>query len=416
MLAEKMRITDLADPVLTDIQRQALTAAEAHPVTLEPESVLAAARAATGLSNFGDDGFRPRLALWLKCCDEDEELSAVGRAGVFGQAVNYATQRLYLEDLILRYPEIEDINIDRPVVIAGLPRSGTTYALALMAGDPRVRSLPHWEGVRPVAEPYLVEGRDTRYDLCAQEWAQTDAVLPFTKMIHEFAPHHITEDIELQGMDFGGYYIEWTAHVPPWRDFQFSTDRTPWLHYMRRAMQALTWQKGPNRWVTKCPQHMEQLTEVNAALPGAFTVITHRDPIASIQSAISGVAYSARLSRTSVDLGQIADYWIDRYERLLRTCVRDRDALDSRRSYDLYFHQLMADPMGELTAIYAAADLPCDDSTRTAFQAAIQDNKRGKHGQLIYDLRSDFGLEPKAIRERFAFYFERFPKVRVEVD
>ena len=415
MLAEKLRIDDLAHPVLTDMQKQALADAEANPVVLEPEKVLAAACAATGLSDFGDEGFRPRLALWLKSCDDDQGLSSLGRAGIFRQAVNYATGRLYLEDLIRRHPEIEQADIERPLIIAGLPRSGTTYALALMAGDPRLRSLPHWEGIRPVAEPYIVDGKDTRHDLCAREWAQTDALLPFVKAVHEFAPDHITEDIELQGLDFGGYYIEWTARVPAWRDFQFSTDRTPWLRYMRRAMQALTWQKGPNRWVTKCPQHMEQLREVNAALPGAFTVITHRDPVASIQSAITGSAYSARVMRRRVDLQEIADYWIDRYERLLRACVQDRGALDPSRSHDLYFHDLMADPLGQLEAIYAGADLTFDEQTRAAFQTAIAANRRGKHGQLSYDLRGDFGLDPETIRQRFTFYFERFPDVRVEV-
>ncbi|MGX9787760.1 sulfotransferase family protein [Mycobacterium sp. MMS18-G62] len=415
MSAQKVRITDLANPVLTDVQKQALALAEQFPLQLEADAVLNAACAATGLTNFGDNSFRPRLALWLECCAQDDGLSAVGRAAIFGQAVNYATQRLYLEDLIQRHPEIESVDIDRPLIIAGLPRSGTTYTLALMAGDPRLRSLPHWEGVRPVAEPYIVDGKDTRYELAEQDWAQSDSLLPFTKLIHEFAPDHITEDIELQGMDFGGYYIEWTAHVPRWRDFQFSTDRTPWLRYMHRAMQALTWQQGPNRWVTKCPQHMEQLTEVNAVLTGAFTVITHRDPVASIQSAITGTAYAARLLRKSVDREQFAEYWIDRYERLLRACVRDRDALDPARSYDLYFDELMADPMGELKAIYQAADLPFDDTTRAGLETAMTNNKRGKHGQLEYDLRGDFGLDPDAIRERFAFYFDRFPKVRVEV-
>ena len=47
--------------------------------------------------------------------------------------------------------------------------------------------------------------------------------------------------------------------------------------------------------------------------------------------------------------------------------------------------------------------------------AALEANPRGKHGQLVYDLRGDFGLDPEAIRQRFAFYFDRFPKVRVEV-
>ncbi len=75
----------------------------------------------------------------------------------------------------------------------------------------------------------------------------------------------------------------------------------------------------------------------------------------------------------------------------------------------------MADPFGELEAIYTQAGVPFDDQTRAAFQGAIEANQRGKHGQLAYDLRGDFGIDPEALRERFAFYFERFPEVRVEV-
>jgi len=415
MAGEKVRVEDLKNPVITELQKQALACAEANPVSLTPDAVLAAAQEAAGLSDFGDDDFRPRLKLWLAACDADTGMSAVSRHGIFRQAVAYATQRLYLEDFIRRHPEVEQVDIDRPLVIAGLPRSGTTYTLALLAGDPRLRSLPHWEGIRPIAEPYIVDGKDTRHQLCEDEWAQADALMPLTKLVHEFAPDHVTEDIELQGMDFGGYYIEWTARVPAWRDFQFATDRTPWLRYMRRAMQALSFQKGPNRWVSKCPQHMEQLKEVMAALPGAFIVINHRDPVASIQSALTGMAYSARLTRKQLGLQEMADYWIDRYERLLRACVRDRDAVPDDRSYDLYFHELMADPVGQLEAIYKKADVPFDDQTRAAFAEAIAANQRGKHGQLTYDLRGDFGLEPEAVRERFAFYFERFPQVRVEV-
>jgi len=416
MPAEKILITDLANPELTDIQKQALAYALGHPVTLSPEAVLQAAKAETGLRDFGDLGFMDRLKVWMKAVDEDGELSPVGRAGVFSMAVRLASRRLQIEDLIRLHPEIENVDIRASIMIAGLPRSGTTYTLALMSADPRLRSLPHWEGVRPVAEPYIVDGKDTRFDLCAAEWAQVDALMPYTKLIHEFAPDHITEDIELTGMDFGGYYIEWSARVPEWRDYQFAHDRKPPLRYLRRAIQALIWQKGPDRWVGKCPQHMEQLLDVDAAFPGSFIVINHRDPVASIQSAITGLAYSARLTRTRVDIADIAGYWIDRYERMLRACVRDRDALDDDRTYDLYFHKLMADPFSELEAIYRKADVPFDDQTRTAFQCAIDANKRGKHGQLAYDLRGDFGIDPAEIRKRFDFYYDRFQQVQVEVN
>ena len=57
-------ITDLKHPVLTPLQEQALAAAAAHPVPLTEEAVLEAARAQTGLSDFGPDDFRVRLALW----------------------------------------------------------------------------------------------------------------------------------------------------------------------------------------------------------------------------------------------------------------------------------------------------------------------------------------------------------------
>jgi hypothetical protein len=411
---EKIRLTDLANPTLSEAQAAALAYARANPVTLTPDAVLDAARARTGLSDFGADDFRGRLAVWMQAGDADAELSAVGRMNLFHEAVRFAANRLQVEDQIRKAPEILGVEIDRPLVIAGLPRSGTTYLLQLMSADPRLRSLPHWEAVRPVRSPYVRDGKDTRYDLCAAEWAEADALMPYTKAIHEFSPDHISEDIELQGIDFGGYYFEWIAHVPAWRDYQFTHDPTPVYRYMRKVMQLLSWQRGPNRWVTKCPQHMEQLTSVAAALPGAHIVITHRDPVASIQSAITGMAYGSRLTRTRVDLEAIADYWIDRYERLLRACVRDRDQLDPKQSHDIYFHELMADPLGTLKRIYTAAGAPFDQETRAALREAIDVNRRGKHGQLIYDLREDFGLEPAKIRERFGFYFERFP-VRIEV-
>ena len=415
MSTTKIRITDLKNPQLTDIQRHALEQAGAHPVSLTAPAVLEAAKASTGLSDFGDMSFLPRLELWMSAADADKALSSVGRAAVFGLAFRFACARLDLEDLIKRHPEIEQVSLESPIVIAGLPRSGTTYMLQLMGADPRLRALPHWEGIRPVGDRYIVDGKDTRFDLAAAEWEQQDAVLPFMKMIHEFAPEHITEDIELTGMDFGGYYLEWIARVPEWRDYQLSHDPLPWLRYLERAIKAVVWQKGPNRWVGKCPQHMEQLLAVSTALDGSYLVINHRDPVASIQSAITSQAYASRLTHTTYDRKEIATYWIDRYESLLRGCVRDRDLIDQDRSYDLYFHKLMSDPFSELQAIYGKAGIPFDDQTRAAFQRAIDENKRGKHGQLAYDLRDDFGIDPNEIRERFSFYFDRFPEVQVEV-
>ena len=147
--------------------------------------------------------------------------------------------------------------------------------------------------------------------------------------------------------------------------------------------------------------------------PDATIAITHRDPVHVIQSAITMIAYGARLRRTRIDPAGMAAYWVDRVERLLRACVRDRDLLPPERSIDVLFHEFMADDVAMVEGIYATAELPMTAAARSRLDAFMAANPRGLHGRVHYDLRADFGLEPGAIRERFGFYFDRFA-VRAE--
>jgi hypothetical protein len=343
-------------------------------------------------------------------------MTEFGRTVVWNEMVRFAATRLYVEDELKRHPEALEVQLEPSLIVAGLPRSGTTFLLQVLAGDRRLRSLPYWEAVRPVAWPYLKDGTDTRLDLCTDECTAGDRLVPLSKMFHEFSPEHISEDQELQCIDFGSYYLEWLSRVPGWRDYYFAHDQTPVYRYMAKMFQLLSWySKGPNRWVTKCPQHMEQLLSVERALPGSTIIITHRDPVASIQSAMYAQAYRARVKRRHVDLDEISTFWIDRYQRLLRACAAERDQLDENRTHDIYFHELMASPLDVIEDAYAKTDLPFTDACRSDLTQAIANNPRAKHGAVVYDLRADFGLDPADLRKRFDFYFERFPKVKIEV-
>jgi hypothetical protein len=412
---DKIRIDDLGAPRRTEAQLDALASAEANAPIFEEERILQTARERTGLSDFGSDDFRPRLRAWIASVEADEGLSSFGRANAWSEMARFATNRLLVEDVIRRNPEILETRIDTPLVVAGLPRSGTTFLLQVLAGDRRLRSLPYWEAVRPVAGPFMKDGKDARFDICAADCARGDDLLPLAKAMHEFTPEHISEDVELQCIDFGSYYLDWISRAHVWDEYYFSHDHTSVYRYMRKMFQLLSWQRGPNRWVTKCPQHMEQLASLERALPGSTLLILHRDPVASIQSAATTQSYRSRLMRKHTDLQEISGYWIDRYEKLLRGCVRDRDLIDPAGSHDIYFHELMAEPMRVLEGIYAKAGLEFDDQARADLTGAMDANPRGKHGQIIYDLRSDFGIDPERLRERFSFYYERFPNVRIEV-
>ena len=406
-MKDTIHIDDLAQPVLTDIQRAAM--ASAQPVALEAEAVLDAARAATGLSDFGPSDFRERLDVWLKSFDEDEALNTFGRSIAFGECVRYATTRLRFQDLLKRHPEIVEVEIDRPIMIAGLPRSGTTHLVNMMAVDPRLRKTPLWETFEPIPGPDDVGDPDPRFVRAQQMWEGIEKMMPLLPAMHGMEPEHIHEDIELQGPDFSSYLPEWISRPYRWRDYYLSHDQTPHYAYGKRLMQAMTWLKGPNRWLVKSPPHMENFGALMAVHPTAIVPVTHRDPLAVVQSAITMLAYGERVRRTHQDLKQLADYWLDRIESLLRSCIRDRHLLPEKQAIDILFHEYMADQKGTVAKIFAMADLEMTPDAQDRIDTFLATNPRGKHGQVIYDLAGDFGVNIGEARERFQFYYDRFP-------
>lgn len=411
-----IRITDLARPELTEMQKGAIAAAEAAgPLPLQVEAILAIARANTGLTDFGADDFKERLQVWLDSIEADKGLGPAGRAGLFGDCVRLASNRLRVEDTIRRHPEILDIRIDRPIMIAGLPRSGTTHLVNILSADPRLRSLPLWESMEPVPSPADAEtvakgGEDPRLVRTREMWGGFEAILPLMPAMHEMTPEETHEDIELQEIDFASYILEWMCRAYPWQRHQYSHDQTPHYRYGKKVMQLLTWRKGPNRWVNKSPPHMENFGPLMSTYPDATVVVTHRDPVAVIQSAITMISYGDRLRRTSpIDIKETAEYWIGRVEHLLRACVRDRDLLPETRALDVLFHEYMADQKRTIRRIYEVSGFELTAEAEARIDAFLAANPRGKHGRVVYDLKGDFGVDPAALRERFQFYYDRFP-------
>ena len=414
--ANDIRIDDLADPQLTPVQKMALEATANISVDFSEESVLDAARKATGLSDFGSDEFRKRLSVWLRAVDEDKELATIGRIGVMRDITRYAINRLRFEDLLERHPEIHDVVIDRPIIIAGLPRSGTTHLLNLIAADTRLRDLRYWESVEPIPIPGEEpgdDGVDPRLVRCRENYKQQDMMMPLLKNMHDMSPEHVHEEIELQCLDFSSYELEWIATVPRWRDYYLADDQRPSYQYMKTVLKALQWMRGPSRWILKSPQHMEQLGPLIETFPDATVAITHRDPVSVIASAVTMLTYGDRIRRTRVDPPAVAAYWIDRVERLLRSCVRDRELLPADRSIDVLFHEFMDDDIGMVRRIYELADLDMSPGALVDLERYMAENPRGKHGRILYDLKGDFGVDRDELRERFGFYFDRFP-IRIE--
>jgi hypothetical protein len=414
---DEIRIDDLAQPVLNDIQRMAIEYGESKHTDLTVDAVCEAAMARTGLDEFGSGDFTERLGVQLAEMDADEERTGIGRMLMFGDCTRYAANRLLIHDLLRRHPEILEIPIERPVIVVGLPRSGTTHLVNLLAADSRFRSMPLWESYEPVPNPKDrpdASGRDPRWIRCHEAWQSMRAAAPLVALMHPMEPDHVHEEIELQLSDFSSYTLEWVARAPRWRDYYLHHDQTPHYAYMKTVLQIMQWYRPGHRWVLKSPQHLEQLGPLVATFPDATIVVTHRDPVAVVQSTITMVCYGARTAYRLTKPEWYRDYWTERIGLLLDASLRDRSLLPPDRTLDVLFHEYMADEIGMLERVYECAGIELDTPSRAELAAYQQAHPRGKEGRVVYDLRGNFSTTPAEVRSRFATYLDRFD-VRVEV-
>ncbi|HEX5253223.1 MAG TPA: sulfotransferase [Mycobacterium sp.] len=406
---------DLTAPQLTDVQRQILEFTEAEPVDLDIDRMLAEAIEQAGLTAAADlddtDGFADRLRVHVAAIEADEGLRRLTRGSLRQRIVRLLRNRLSLTELIRRYPEIESIPIEKPFIVVGMPRSGTTHLVNLIAADPRRRALPYWESQDPIparGQGPDIFGIDPRYARAKSEHDALMASAPVVAAMHDRFPEAIEEEVELLDLDLASYVLEWHARVPDWRDYYLRLDQTRHYAYMKKVLQALTFLRGPRTWVLKSPQHCEQLAPLMATFPDATVAFTHRDPVSVVQSAITMMAYSDRLRRISIDPQWLLDYWSDRVHRLLSACVRDRDLVASERSIDINFHQLNGNEMLVLERLYQCAGVDLPPKVQQRFQRYLGGNPRGKHGRIRYELERHFGTSADELRGRFGFYFDKF--------
>jgi len=409
-VTDAVRLDDLAQPRFSPEARQILDmmATLAPDCPLDADALHAKASADTGLHDFGPEDYRERLEVYLAALRDIDGRHEAGAVNFYGQLLQLLKNRLLLTDLLKRHPEIEDIDLQPPVVIAGLPRTGTTHLHNMLAAPPTFRTMPYWESVEPFPLPAEAglhpDPRRTRMDVAV---GVINTVMPYFPLMHEMTTDHVHEEIQLLANDFSTMLFETLAEVPRWRAYYQTHDQTPHYEYLATQLKAMQFLRGGRRWLLKSPQHLEQVPVLDRVFPGSIVVFTHRDPVPVALSMIAMIAYSARMHRAPVPVAQIAASWADRLDQMLTALVRDRDAIGPERSIDIRFDDFMADEPGVAEQVYALAGEPFTEETRAAITDYLAGHRRGRRGNIETSCEM-FDLTEDGLRARFAPYVERF--------
>ena len=411
-MTEPVRIHDLADPELPEWFVELHDTMGIGPDRpLDPAELRAEAVRREGLDDFGDPWFVDPFETLVASVEADGRLSPMGRFQTRELVVGLLTTRLRLARLLDRHPEILDIPVEAPVVVLGLPRTGTSHLLDLLSADPRFRYLPYWESLEPIAPG---DGRpptdepDPRVERTELALTMINTAMPLFPAMHEMSTHGAHEEIQLLAVDFSTMLFEASYEVASYARWYRRSDQTHAYRTMKVLLQVLQFLRpAGTRWLLKSPQHLEQLGPLLTVFPDARIVQTHRDPVAVTASMTTMAAYTRRTNYEHVDPHAVGATWSERIEAMLLAAMRDRHLVPADQVMDVRFDEYMADQMAVLHRVYRLAGVDLTDDAARLLRKAIDDRPRGRHGRVAYHLE-DVGIDAAERRAALRPYQERF--------
>jgi hypothetical protein len=379
---------------------------------LDSRELLAAAERATGLSDYGEIDPRPSLAALAKSINEEAALNAATLAGKRLGLIRVLCNRLLLHDAVRRNPRIEQETILKPIVILGLPRSGTTKLHRMIAADPKMQKLPLWKLFFPVQALTPGPGTDVERRIAA-----TEAAVRIIKDTNpeQYAGHPmmaLEPDEEYFGMElsFQAHINTSSIYTPSYERWLDAQDFTNWYVWLRKFLQYQQHVDGAagRPWVLKAPHHLGYLPLLLRFFPDATVVHCHRDPITTVTSFCALLGAARRNSSAQYRSEEVGRYILRIYRKRMQSYLADRAALEAAHPFvDLDYRRILNDAPRAIAECYAAAQIPLDAAGIAAMQAWETQNEQHKHGQHRYSL-SGYGITEADIRAAFADYSARF--------
>jgi hypothetical protein len=366
----------------------------------------------TGLSEIDSDSWREGAAIVLDEVNSSPAYAPHGRDRVKGDAITALGRRLRVHDYIQSHPEVLDTPIEKPLFTLGMPRTGTTVISYLLDRDPRRRSLLNWECTNPVPPPTTETLRtDPR---CLELLDEQKHMLEMIKQINLPIPHWEdadgpTECMFIHNQDFKG--LSWDAFMPTPRYAEWlvnDADMVSAYEYQKRYLQVLQ-SKAPGIWTLKMPSHSVHIEALLEVFPDARLIWAHRDPykasgsLGNLWSLPKGMVMQPDAIDKTAWGTNISDQMRAHIERPRRA----RDRIGDDRFFDMYYHEMMADPMDVMRRIYEWAGDELTPDVEASMQQWLAEHPQDKMGVNTYSL-DQYGLTVEQLRPVFAEYLGAF--------
>lgn len=373
-------------------------------LTLEALLDAAFAEAGTGTREFRDPSFLPNLEKTLEV-PARVEMSARGLMGVQANFQRFLVNRLRWEADVEKHPEILDEDVSDPIIVLGLPRSGTTKLQRFLSADPNVQATPAWAMFNPAPFPGEERGDPTpRRQWASAMMAAVTNTGETYQVMHEFAADEADETSFIPLANFDNHMQFITTPDYPHLEWTRSISRVPSQAYLKEMLKYLQWQGGGRRgrpWVLKNPGNTGEFLEMLEVFPNATFVISRRDLYKTMGSSMRMGTEILQNTFEPLDPCFVGDYTVDYWGYELKRYLDQRQKMGAGvRLVEADYSRCVSDGLSVAREVYELHGLPWTREGEAAMRQWDIDNPRHKLGSYGYDLR-DYGWSEERIAEAF---------------
>ncbi len=372
-----------------------------------PHEAADAIEAAAGGDDLAGEDVAAPLGVLLRAAAGEAELSAIGRFGLRWDTMRLLGNLARFRAEEARCPEILDERIDAPLIITGLPRSGSTFFHRLLIADPGSVAPLVWQTIHPYPDPRA--RRDRRAAQVERQLRHFAWVAPALRNVHPLDAVSPQECTEITAHVFQSLRFETVYHIPAYKAWLQAHGHAAAYRFHRRFLQHLRHQGQRGQWVLKCPDHVFALDALRAEYPDARVVFLHRDPLKVLPSVaqlteILRAPFTRRLDRRGI--GRMV---VDDWARGAALMVHEARAptFPPEQVLHLRYRDVVQRPIETVQRLYRHFGMTLRPPALAAMQALLAARPRGGYGENHYTFAAH-GIDPEELRARFADYVSLF--------
>jgi hypothetical protein len=364
----------------------------------------------SGVTDFGSGEYLQGLKVLLQSMDYDPHFSEAGRRAAWGQVIDVLMGRAHAIRSMKNNPGFDAHPITSPVVITGVPRTGTTALHRLMAVDPRFQGLQTWLLDSPMPRPPIETWPSyPEFQKSVAVIEAQHAAAPLQRAAHFRAAEEVHECCMVLRQSFVSnvWSCGWSASTyDAW--WQCQSEEPAYRHYYR-CVQLIGSNAPQKRWLLKNPGHIETLDLLFALFPDAKVIQTHRDPAKAVPSLVSLLMNLHPLMEEGRSQ-QRAQNMLMREVAKWSSAVHKAEKVRQQhpgKVLDVIHADFHSEPMSVLERIYAFIGMDIPDDTRAALAQRIKERPELARGVHCYNV-ADYGMTEAEAREPFREYIQRY--------